>query len=442
MLTPTFERNDPLSALQHAIFSDEKEENLSEQKSFLDVVSKSLFQPSIYENAGDIKKATMQPPSSLDLKKILSQNLVLFSSFKERLLACENDIEKLKICIAEIAKTFLSKETFKLENSNHSLSQYIDKMIPSEGKFPCIEEMLKRAATVKFLLDSHSENLKGNSDLSQGNPLSFQAIDMVSKKENVPFLNVQQWLELRIFLNKLSDQEFIALYLNECVDTLYTSGQISKWFYEKVEGENPHIRLRLQGQPEILYTDVSRKLSHWMQTLMELGKVRKFTTHDYEFDSEKFGGFQLYDAAQELFFQDSRYCCRILNEVQEGYIGLSIECLAALNIVAILRNLNLDLTSVIKFLGKSSIHLLKGNKEFDYTAQLSAMLLSNLGLPQHFSELEKFSAQIKMSVEKFTNHLDCLDLFIHLHCNRLLGCNPGSEKAARSIALYALEKYL
>jgi len=441
MYNSSLEKTGELQALQFAFFSNQESQPEQMQKPFLEAVAKSLSQLAFQETSAEIKKATSEPPLLLNLKKLLQLNPLFLSNLREQLTTCKNENEKLNCCLAEIAKICfsVSESHSNKEMVDHRLSQNPEYQKKLDERFLCIEEILKRAASAKLLIDPRQREQK-NSNSASNDFFSFQSIETVHKEASAQFDRLRVWLEVRIFpgsqFHDLIDQ------IADFAQLLMTSGLIYRWYYEKASDKEPHLRLFFQGNPEVLHHEVSTRLSQWIHIHLMKGRISRFTTHDYEMKMGEFGGEGLFEVAEMLFYEDSKYCCKVLSLFEQKTYGLSIECLAALGIIAILKNSQLGLPSLLKFLGRNSIHLFKGTAEFEQTANLAAMLWNNLALPYPFSEIEQFCKNSKTLVERFCNRPECLDRFLHLHCNRLMGTQPGGEKAARSIALYALEKYL
>lgn len=279
----------------------------------------------------------------------------------------------------------------------------------------------------------------------------------LSLKERKQMMGSSHWLYAKLFLPAEFEKEFIFYYLHPFVSHLMSNGIIDRWFFVRYHESKSHIRLRLNGKPEILNTQGFLAFSNWMGDLAENQIINEFSLHNYEREIERYGGPDLIDLVEEMFCFDSDFCANILKISENKKTNFKPEFLAAFNILFLLKIFYPNRQSIMGFLSKieSEMSLLKGSREdlkgFNTVVNL---VLSDFKVKDNLDKfpsikeilplLDSLSQQfirLKAKMDDCSNHNrlwnqkdHIVDSLIHMHCNRLLGTNIDLEKKARVIA--------
>ncbi|WP_042359986.1 thiopeptide-type bacteriocin biosynthesis protein [Geomicrobium sp. JCM 19055] len=141
------------------------------------------------------------------------------------------------------------------------------------------------------------------------------------------------WLYYNLYVPPYKQEEVISKELYPLIQNLYKEGHISKWFYIRYYENEPHIRLRLQGEPRILITNVIPIIQSWYQINKTKGNIIKIDTRIYEREIERYGGIHLMNDMETFFEKDSNLTSTLLSMKKNNQLKYSLEITAMINIV-------------------------------------------------------------------------------------------------------------
>ena len=87
--------------------------------------------------------------------------------------------------------------------------------------------------------------------------------------------------------------------------TVTESKSAESWFFIRYSDPDPHIRLRISGEPRKLAHEVEPELCRLLGQARERGLVRKFGFESYEREIERYGGPAAISIAEDIFATDS-----------------------------------------------------------------------------------------------------------------------------------------
>ncbi len=261
-----------------------------------------------------------------------------------------------------------------------------------------------------------------------------------------------EWLYAKIFLPFERQEEFLVQHLAPFANSILQQNQASFWFYIRyAEHENdPHIRLRFQGDPQMLTTKVLPQLYEWTLMHYKENRIKTIEFGSYEREVRRYGGPELIEAAERLFASDSQACCLLLREFDEHKYGMPLYALAAVNVVEMLYHLGLGLEDQLNFfeLLKLDKKYLEGFKAYSHALiQMSSAIFETSATPNsdwlsclrvRQPDLERYGTQ--MSLEAKEKAFSFFQSFIHMHCNRLMGVDREKEMRALAFAQHILVK--
>lgn len=134
----------------------------------------------------------------------------------------------------------------------------------------------------------------------------------LSNNENRIFFPGSEWLYFKIY-SGIHTRNIVLSKLSPFVETLQRLGYIEKWFFLKYSDPETHLRIRFK------VTDVDRlgeiiKMfhEHYIEFVVSK-KIRAIQLDSYHREMERYGGENLIDSAETMFFLDSTWTLRFQN---------------------------------------------------------------------------------------------------------------------------------
>jgi class I lanthipeptide synthase len=119
-----------------------------------------------------------------------------------------------------------------------------------------------------------------------------------------------QWLYAKLYTATGRQRALLAGAMREFVAGL--AGEIDEWFAVRYADPEPHLRLRLHGDPRSLQGTVLPRLSQWAGELIQAGLIRRMDLSGYEPEIERYGGLDLPPLAHRVFHADSALTSALL----------------------------------------------------------------------------------------------------------------------------------
>jgi lantibiotic biosynthesis protein len=119
-----------------------------------------------------------------------------------------------------------------------------------------------------------------------------------------------QWLYAKLYTAAGRQRALLAGAVRELVTAL--SGTVDEWFAVRYADPEPHLRLRLRGDPRSTWGTVLPRMNQWADELIEAGLVRRMDLSGYEPETERYGGLDLLPLAHRVFHADSALACALL----------------------------------------------------------------------------------------------------------------------------------
>lgn len=240
-----------------------------------------------------------------------------------------------------------------------------------------------------------------------------------------------EWLYIKLYRNEEERERFFLHNLTPFAESLRKEGAIASWFFLYYRDPDHHLRFRLRlSSPESLpniLSSLQQATRHWM----EGGLINHMVITGYEREVERYGGPELIDAAEEVFFADSLAVAAPLRASKTHHEAI----LQTLSLISFLSDLGFDLEESIAFLanGDDDTSELKGFRE--HKQQLIRLIEDNL----FQNEFRKSKSAHFTSLAPPSQLNAIYKSMAHMHCNRL-GCNLAAEKRANLYAYHALQQ--
>lgn len=271
------------------------------------------------------------------------------------------------------------------------------------------------------------------------------------------------WLYFKLYGHSNREEEFIAYNLNSICNEVIEKSLADKFFFMRYTDDAKHIRLRFNGNPKILCSELLPFLHEKFITLNNDGLLSRYTIDTYEPEVERYGGPELIGYAETIFMYDSVVVFDLINLKRENNLEYDMEKVAVLSVLNYLDDLGMDIKEQLDLLNKQvnyKDYLEDFRKERGFFMRLAnprnnwENLLQDKQGKELFNIFSKRKASVKGYVEQlhtvqqknevYNLTKDIYSSIIHLHCNRLIGTNRLQEQKVMTIArhtLTAVEQY-
>jgi thiopeptide-type bacteriocin biosynthesis protein len=137
------------------------------------------------------------------------------------------------------------------------------------------------------------------------------------------------WLYLRLHGSPLTLDRLLAETLAPLAEQLRQEGLCSGWFYIRYGDPDWHLRLRFQGQPQRLLSDLLPRLHTCFDQLIAEQQLSRVEIGSYQRELERYGGPEAMALCEQWFAQESRRVASLLRLLRGGQRHWRWQCAAA-----------------------------------------------------------------------------------------------------------------
>jgi len=277
---------------------------------------------------------------------------------------------------------------------------------------------------------------------------------------NRTFFPGDEWLSIKIYGNSQREDEFIGQAMLPFCGQLLTQKDIEQFFFLRYSDPEKHTRLRLKGSKEQIQNKVMPQLNRFLKSLCENGMLNSAYIDTYKREVERYGGPELIELAEDVFFKDSMLVANLINMIRGRQINLPTEVLVVASIINMMEELNIDYRVqkeifMERFDKSSHRDLFQQNRKTLITICNSQGDWKGLRSLENGNVIYKLFEMRRNALNNYGLKMEALDhdgelwndkismLFaiIHMHCNRLLGSRQkeGVAMALVRHTLHALE---
>lgn len=260
------------------------------------------------------------------------------------------------------------------------------------------------------------------------------------------------WLYARLYSGRTRHDDLLAGPVRAFAGAALENGLAERWFFVRYNDPDPHIRLRFQGEPTRLLSQLLPALAAWGHSLVENGLLRKLALDSYDREIERYGGLEGIQIAEQVFAADSIAVTEVIALRIQHVLELSSLDLAMLTVDDLVSSLGLPAAERLRLyqsirqsqesaFGNQINRLAKTFHGYRKTAQRIVGDREWLRAQPGGSELEEclrlrattlrpFGDQLRALAERdqlWTSQDYFLASCVHMHCNRLLGINRPLE---------------
>ncbi|RYZ37930.1 MAG: Lanthionine biosynthesis protein LanB [Myxococcaceae bacterium] len=124
-----------------------------------------------------------------------------------------------------------------------------------------------------------------------------------------------EWLYVKLYTGTALADRVLAEAVAPLAREAIASGAARQWFFLRYGDPDWHLRVRFQGDPRRLHTDVLARLHELLRPLRQDGLVHRVQVDTYEREVERYGGDAGLPLAERMFHADSETALELLDAV-------------------------------------------------------------------------------------------------------------------------------
>ncbi|WP_198539571.1 thiopeptide-type bacteriocin biosynthesis protein, partial [Streptomyces graminilatus] len=212
---------------------------------------------------------------------------------------------------------------------------------------------------------------------------------------------------------------------------------VDRWFWLRytTPALGPHLRLRFHASPHILATEIQPQLADFAEQLRRRGLLgpTALRLEPYEQEIERYGGPQAITAVEHLFCADSRFALSVLNRAEDERLLIAAAC--AGEIARILAS-----DEPRSALGPGRLTREQRRQRDALRGRLTGptvLIPDSLVTAQSERRAALFAYRDTVARQSASR---CASDVIHMHANRMLAVDPGTERVMRTLAADLLHR--
>lgn len=321
-----------------------------------------------------------------------------------------------------------------------------------DGKSYVTEIVVPFFASVKS--ENKSDKAAENTDIEVLKTISNVSVNRVKIERDKSMLlpGNEKWLYYKLYGGSKRQNELISA-AHETLEKLVAGRLARKYFFIRYSDPEPHLRLRIQPVENGL-GHLFLSVSKWLESLYSIGIISKVVSDSYMRETERYGGPELIECAEEYFFNDSKLVMNILTRQRYGELRMNMDYIGISFIISVLETFGLLIEEQEKFLSSAS-EKDSYRKEFQADRKMimravdsrddwfdirshtqnpevyDLIRANSKALGQYANAVFEFDqrGELTNSVREITTSV------IHMFCNRLMGNNAWERK------IYALARH-
>ncbi|MFI9503417.1 lantibiotic dehydratase [Nocardia sp. NPDC052566] len=253
------------------------------------------------------------------------------------------------------------------------------------------------------------------------------------------------WLFAKLYNVPTFEEDLLANEIRTFCAQAVEDGSAQSWFFLRYNDPEPHLRIRWHGDPDLLADKLAPAVLRWGNALVTAGYCRRICLDTYDQEVERYGGVAATAVAEELFAADSVAVLDLLRLIDDRVVELDRPRLGMYTVHDLVVALGLDeaeradlfrtgvadrkATAEEYRKQKGEFRALLGDPEWlagqPGGAAIAAVLAERrIRLRAAASRLQALagSGELGRSLPELARS------FVHMHCNRLLGCGHPPEQ--------------
>lgn len=255
---------------------------------------------------------------------------------------------------------------------------------------------------------------------------------------------------LKLYSAEDVQNEIIANWFSRLLQPLLSNNELTSWFFIRYRDPQPHLRLRLFGDSDALWSEALSEINRWTKELIQARLIQKFEIGSYEREIERYGGPDGVRLAEKVFAIDSACTMEIINLNHRQGISLDRDHLGAFSVIQLLQSLGLSYEDCQRLFSSfifSHEQKRSENLRGRYSAMRSQIRRWLLNKEKTGEASDLLSSEVLSALEWRTKALAIVHIehsnsksnfsglplrvagsLVHMHVNRLFGINRTEEQ--------------
>jgi thiopeptide-type bacteriocin biosynthesis protein len=250
----------------------------------------------------------------------------------------------------------------------------------------------------------------------------------------------RDWLFLKLYSPAESHDSLLTGLVADLIANALRDQLIDAWFFIRYTDTDPHLRVRMHGQPTTLATRLLPALITQLHSATRDGLLAKVTLDTYEREISRYGGPAGIEIAEQLFELDSNLAVELLRVLdhprkpEADTPEIDRLHLAALSSTTLLAGLGLDAAHAHDLLVSQLPRPIPGGREYRthsralqtlFMNQRDRMLRSDLNAPleryrQQLEPLANQLGELQQDWQLTQSPSSLYRSYLHMHINRLV----------------------
>jgi lantibiotic biosynthesis protein len=209
----------------------------------------------------------------------------------------------------------------------------------AEGAF--VHELI-----VPFIRKDEGGRMKDEAENRQ----SFHPSSLILHPSKRSFAPGSEWLYAKLYCGTATADQVLREVVQPVAQRIIAAGAADHWYFVRYSDPDHHLRLRFQGEPGRLLTQVWPQVQAALAPLLAEGRVWRVQLDTYEREVERYGGAAGIGLAERLFYADSVAVAELLELSDTGDAGMDERWrLALCGIDRLLTDLGFDAAGKLEF---------------------------------------------------------------------------------------------
>lgn len=248
------------------------------------------------------------------------------------------------------------------------------------------------------------------------------------------------WLYAKLYVVPTYEDDLISGPVRTFGAESLADGTADSWFFMRYADPDPHLRVRWRGGPAVLAKELAPKLLGWGAELVEGGYLQRFALDTYDQEVERYGGPAGMALAEKLFEADSIAVAELLDlranrklDNDRTLLGIYAvdDLLASLGLVPDERETNCrervtDRKATSEEYREKQRLLRSVLGDAGWLDPAAAEVLARRA--SRVSEIAQQLDELSLRGELTRSKYELARSFVHMHCNRYLGCGHPPEQ--------------
>lgn len=262
-----------------------------------------------------------------------------------------------------------------------------------------------------------------------------------------------EWLYLKIYAGEKASDILLVDALYPAIQELINQQIVTKFFFIRYKDQDPHLRLRFQGNPFIeFYHYVIRRIEKALSPYVQSGVVHKIQTDTYQRELERYG-MQSIETCEHVFHHDSLSTLQFMSQTGDSFDENLRFAFAAHKVDRLLRGLNVSIDNCydivshlkerffIEFHGDTTLRQQLNDRFRTYKPLLEQALsrpfpLAN-GLENWVEQQQPLLTTLSQTDQSSAQFKSLTGSLIHMILNRLF---PSKQRAYELVLYHCLAK--